>query len=259
MTPFYAEDLAFIHHTGFGGFAQEAAPGVLALLQESGIRQGLVVDLGCGSGTWARALVEAGFEVLGVDFAPAMIELARGVAPAARYVVSSIYEADIPSCVAVTALGEVFSYMAAQDPWEALPLFLPRVFGSLAPGGVLLFDMFLRSEQEPMRYRATREGAGWRVDVEVIEEPALSLLTRHITTRRQVEGTERTTEEEHRLRTFSANEVERRLQACGFEVEVLRSYGAMALPPQRLAFLARKPPGSEPVSTKTPPASPVWR
>jgi hypothetical protein len=34
------------------------------------------------------------------------------------------------------------------------------------------------------------------------------------------------------------------LQACGFEVEVHRRYGAMALLPQRLAFLARKPPGA---------------
>ncbi len=241
MSPFYAEDLASIHHTGFAGFAHEAAPGVLALLQGAGIRQGLVVDLGCGSGLWARAILEAGFEVLGVDIAPAMIELARGVAPAARYLVSSCYEVDFPSCAAVTALGEGFTYMAAADPREALPLFLPRVYGALAPGGVLLFDMILRSEQEPMRYRTTREGADWHMDVEVIEEPELSLLTRHITTRRQVEGTERITQETHRVRTFSSIELERMLQTCGFEVEVHRRYGAMALPPQRLAFLAQKP------------------
>jgi SAM-dependent methyltransferase len=241
MSPFYAEDLAFIHHTGFAGFAQEAAPGVLALLQGADIRRGLVVDLGCGSGLWARALLEAGFEVLGVDIAPAMIELARGVAPAARYLVSSFYEVDLPSCVAVTVLGEGFTYMAAQDPREALPVFLPRVYAALAPGGVLLFDMILRSEREPMRYRTMREGVDWRVDAEVIEEPELSLLTRHITARRQVEGTERITQETHRVRTFSASELERMLQACGFEVEVHRRYGAMPLPPQRLAFLARKP------------------
>lgn len=243
MPPFYAEDLALIHHTGFAGFAQEAASGVLALLQGSGIRQGLVVDLGCGSGLWARALLDAGFEVLGVDYSPAMIELARGVAPEARYLVSSFYEVDLPSCAAVTALGEGFTYMAAQDPREALPLFLPRVYGALDPGGVLLFDMILRSEQEPMRYRRVHEGAGWQIETEVIEEPALSLLTRHITTRRQVEGAERITQETHRVRTFSSSELERMLQSCGFEVEMHRRYGAMDLPPQRLAFLARKPPG----------------
>lgn len=241
MSPFYAEDLAFIHHTGFAGFAQEAAPGVLALLQGAGIRRGLVVDLGCGSGLWARTLLEAGFEVLGVDISPAMIALARGIAPAARYLVSSFYDVDLPSCAAVTALGEGFIYMADQDPREALPVFLPRVYGALVPGGVLLFDMILRSEKEPMRYRAAREGADWRVDTEVIEAPELSLLTRHITTRRQVEGTERITQETHRVRTFSAIELERLLQACGFEVEMHRHYGAMPLPPQRLAFLARKP------------------
>lgn len=241
MSRFYAEDLAFIHHTGFAGFAREAAPGVLALLQGGGIRRGLVVDLGCGSGLWARALLDAGFEVLGVDIAPAMIELARGVAPGARYLVSSLYEVDLPSCAAVTALGEGFTYMATQDPREALPVFLPRVHGALAPGGVLLFDMILRSEKEPMRYRTTREGEDWQVDAEVIEEPELSLLTRHITSTRQVEGSERITHETHRVRTFSAIEVERMLRGCGFEVELHRQYGAMPLPPQRLAFLARKP------------------
>jgi len=241
MTPFYAEDLAFIHHTGFGGFAEEGAPGVLALLQGSGIRQGLVVDLGCGSGLWARALLEAGYEVLGVDCAPAMIELARGVAPGARFLVSSFYDVDLPPCAAVTVLGEGLGYMAAEDPREALPLFLPRVYEALAPGGVLLFDMILRSDQEPMRLRATREGADWQVDAEVIEEPDLSLLTRHITTRRRIDGTERRTQETHRVRTFSVNEVESLLRGCGFDVETHRQYGAMPLPPQRLAFLARKP------------------
>ena len=241
MDPFYSEDLAVIHHTGFAGFAQEAASGVLALLQGSGIRQGLVVDLGCGSGLWAQDLLAAGFEVLGVDCAPAMIELARGVAPAARYLVSSLYEVDLPPCAAVTVLGEGLNYMAPQDPREELPLFFPRMYEALAPGGVLLFDMIMRSEQEPMCYRTAGEGAGWHVDVEVFEEPELSLLTRHITTRRQVEGSERITRETHQVRTFSATEVERMLQACGFEVEVHRHYGAMALPPQRLAFLAQKP------------------
>ena len=241
MTSFYAEDLAFIHHTGFARFAEEGAPGVLALLQGAGIRQGLVVDLGCGSGLWARALLDAGYEVLGVDCAPAMIELARRVAPAARFLVSSFYDVDLPACAAVTVLGEGLGYMAVQDPREALPLFLPRVHEALAPGGVLLFDMILRSDREPMRYRATSEGADWHVETEVIEEPELSLLTRHIITKRRVDGTERRTEETHRVRTFSASELETMLRGCGFEVEAHRRYGTMPLPPQRLAFFARKP------------------
>ncbi|MEW5927683.1 MAG: hypothetical protein AB1941_09365 [Gemmatimonadota bacterium] len=66
----YREDLASVHHVGFGDFAEGAAPGVLALLRQAGIREGLVVDLGCGSGVWARALRRYG------DHPPAPVRLA---------------------------------------------------------------------------------------------------------------------------------------------------------------------------------------
>ena len=47
--PAYRDDLSYIHHVGFGGLAGGAAPGLIGLLREAGIREGLVVDLGCGS------------------------------------------------------------------------------------------------------------------------------------------------------------------------------------------------------------------
>jgi hypothetical protein len=46
----YREDLAYIHDVGFGDFALESAPGILEILDRKGIREGLVVDLGCASG-----------------------------------------------------------------------------------------------------------------------------------------------------------------------------------------------------------------
>jgi hypothetical protein len=39
--------------------------------------------------------------VLGVDCAPAMIDLARPVAPGAEFRVSSLYDAVLPRCVAL--------------------------------------------------------------------------------------------------------------------------------------------------------------
>ena len=52
----YREDLAYIHDVGFGEFALNAVPGLLTLLKKSGVPNGLVLDLGCGSGLWARDL-----------------------------------------------------------------------------------------------------------------------------------------------------------------------------------------------------------
>ena len=83
---FYARDLATIHDAGFGGFARDAAPGLLRRLRRAGIHDGLVVDLGCGSGIWARALTDAGYDVLGVDQSEAMLEIARRQAPEAQFV-----------------------------------------------------------------------------------------------------------------------------------------------------------------------------
>src|SRR5262245_26473393 len=65
----YREDLAYIHDVGFSAFALQAAPGLLALLRRGGVTQGLVVDLGCGTGLWAAELLRAGYQVLGVDVA----------------------------------------------------------------------------------------------------------------------------------------------------------------------------------------------
>ena len=107
----YQEDLAYIHHAGFSGLATGAAPGLLALFRKAGITVGLVVDLGCGSGLWARDLLAAGYDVLGVDSSPAMIELAREVAPGATFEVASLHDVEIPPCSAVTSLGESIGYL----------------------------------------------------------------------------------------------------------------------------------------------------
>ena len=74
----YRNDLAYIHDAGFGQIARAAAPVLLDALRRQGTVRGLVVDLGCGSGILARDVVDAGYEVLGIDISQAMIALARG-------------------------------------------------------------------------------------------------------------------------------------------------------------------------------------
>jgi SAM-dependent methyltransferase len=107
----YRDDLAYIHDVGHGNFARGAAPGLLHFLHDRGITAGLVIDLGCGTGIWARELVRAGFAVLGIDISPSMIALARKRVPAAKFRIGSFLEAPLPECVAVTSLGECFNYL----------------------------------------------------------------------------------------------------------------------------------------------------
>ncbi len=48
MSGAYREDLAYIHHIGFGHLANNAAEVLLTALQHGGIDRGLVIDLCCG-------------------------------------------------------------------------------------------------------------------------------------------------------------------------------------------------------------------
>src|SRR5262245_34174733 len=109
MQEMYQDDLAYIQHRGFSGFAKAAGPGVLGILRRAGINGGHVLDLGCGDGTWLRTLTERGFAATGIDQSSSLVHLARSAAPAATITTGSVHRAVFPPCDAITALGEVLS------------------------------------------------------------------------------------------------------------------------------------------------------
>src|SRR5919202_2672791 len=140
MKEWYKEDLAFIHDVGFSDYALKSAPGILEILARNQIREGLVVDLGCGSGLWAQELAKAHYHVLGVDISESMIEIARTRVPDAEFRVESLFKADIPPCNAVTSLGECLNYLFDRDNnSQTLVEFFYRIYNALTPGGVFIF------------------------------------------------------------------------------------------------------------------------
>lgn len=50
---------------------------IIALLKEEKIENGLVLDLGCGTGKMTRLLAKAGFDMIGIDYSEDMLEIAR--------------------------------------------------------------------------------------------------------------------------------------------------------------------------------------
>ncbi len=73
---YYRDDLALVHHLGFGFHAEACAPGILALLEPLLEREGLVLELGCGSGLLTQHLVSAGHRVIATDASSSMLDLA---------------------------------------------------------------------------------------------------------------------------------------------------------------------------------------
>jgi SAM-dependent methyltransferase len=235
----YGDDLAHIQASGYGDFARGAAPGLLSLLRAAGIRDGTVLDLGCGAGVWLKALREAGYDARGLDASPALVRIARRAAPGASVRVGSVYTAALPRCDAITAIGEVLGYCpgAARRP-PALAPFFARAARSLRRGGLLLFDLIV--EGRALCYRTWRQGRGWALLAEIREDPARRRLVREITTFRRTGSGYRRGHERHVVRVVSRQEVESALRTAGFSVRALRRYGDFELAPRRLAFRARR-------------------
>lgn len=240
FTKAYENDLAYIHDQGYGHFARDSAPGLLNFLHQAGIRDGQIVDLGCGSGIWAKELVNAGFQVLGVDISPAMIEIARSRVPQAEFHVGSFLQFPIPMCRAVTALGEVFNYLFDADhSLLSLEAVCKKVFDALSPRSLLIFNV-----AEPSRFRGQKqvftEGDDWTCLVEYQYDESTQLLTRRIVTFRRVEDAYRRREEIHCQQLFEEAHMRAMLESIGFTVQTVRSYGDYPLGQGVIGFVARK-------------------
>jgi SAM-dependent methyltransferase len=238
---FYGEELAHIHDAGHGDVARDAAPDLLARLRAAGFEAGTVVDLGCGSGIWAAELLAAGYDVVGVDVSADLLEIARRRAPGATFVRASLWEAELPSCVAVTAIGEVLAYgFDPQAGAGGLPALLDRAHAALAPGGLLLFDVLGPGVVGPEPRRLWRDGEDWVVLSEAVEDAAARRLTRRILGFRCAGGAWRRTDEVHVQHLYDRDELLATVRAAGFDAETLPGWGAAHLRPGAYAVAARR-------------------
>jgi SAM-dependent methyltransferase len=241
MTKPYSRDLAYIHDSGFGDFAKTSAPWLLETLRANGIDRGLVVDLGCGSGIWAGELSRAGYDVLGIDISPAMIEIARKRAPRGEFRLGSLLRAGIPRCDAVTALGECFNYLFDETNNIArLRRVFDRVYSALRPGGIFIFDIAEPGRGKGVRHRH-RQGKDWAALSDVDEDTETNRLTRRITIFRKRGQSYFRAEEVHILQLYRRSDIAAELRGAGFRVRTLSGYGEQPMLAGCVGFMARKP------------------
>lgn len=233
----YADDLAYVHHTGFADLARGASRFLVRALWPAPLH---VVDLGCGSGEVLRALSDAGHEVTGVDLSRAMLALAKKTAPRARLLRGSLYGVALPACDVVLAIGEPLNYLEPGARAPALAPFFHKVARALPRDGRFIFDVIVNGPGPDLTRRSWAAGDDWAVLVDTRENATRTALTRDVTSFVKRGAMYRRVREVHHVRVLDAAELKRQLRAAGFRVQVATRYGDHALAVRRRAFLCTK-------------------
>lgn len=240
MQSLYQSDLSYVHATAFEDLARGAADEIVGRLRASKARVRTVMDVGCGAGPLTKALVEAGFDVTGLDTSAELLDLARANVRKARFVHGSVYDTEIRNYDAVVAVGEPLTYHAGgADADNLISSFFQRVADALPTGGVLIFDVIGLGEPS-LAGRTWRSGDDWAVLVEIAENQTERSLVRNIEVFRRVGQGYRRSHEVHRVRLFDISMLCSQLSSLGFATETSQSYGAQRLLPRRHAVFATR-------------------
>lgn len=229
--PYYRHDLALVHDRGFAFHAAACAPGIVDLLAPVRARDGLVLELGCGTGLLTKELIAAGHRVIATDASPAMLEVARGaIGGRAEDVYQlTIPEDELPEADAIVAIGHPISYLPDAD---AVDRALIAMAGALRPGGVLAIDICdlqwgLARRGVPNLGRA---GPDWAIITE-FSMPSPDRFVRDMTTFVLNEDRSWRRDSEHHENVLVDTErIPRLLDEHGIDAQLRSSFGTETLP-----------------------------
>ena len=228
---YYRSDLATVHHLGFGFHAAACAPGIADFLAPVRARQGLVLELGCGTGLLTRELVAAGYRVIATDAAPAMLDIARETVGESAQEVRQLTLPDdpLPPADAIVAIGHPLSYLPDAG---AVDRALIAMATALRPGGLLAFDVCDLEWGRARRDTPTfaRSGPDWAIITE-FSVPAPDRFISDITTfLPNPDGSWRRDQEHHENVLIDTAQIPALLRAHGVQASVGTSFGAETNP-----------------------------
>ena len=113
------------------------------LLRRYGVEDGLILELGCGTGSMTERLAEAGFDMIGVDCSGEMLEIAQEKKCESGldilYLEQDMREFELYGTVrAVVSVCDSLNYILED---EELVKVCRLVNNYLDPGGIFLFDL----------------------------------------------------------------------------------------------------------------------
>lgn len=157
-----AAELYDLLYAGQKDYAAEADL-LATLIREANPRAKSILDVGCGTGAHARSLIDAGFEVDGVDLEPTFVEIARKKCPEGRFVVGDMTTLDLPGRYdVVTCLFSAIGYVRTEP---ALRGAIDRMRCHLNPGGILLVDPWFEPGELTHGWVTTVVGEGEGIKV----------------------------------------------------------------------------------------------
>jgi SAM-dependent methyltransferase len=187
---------------------------------------GSVLDIGCGTGTFACLLARRGLEVTAIDPAAAMLAVARAKPGAERVRWLHGEAADLPPLQVdlVTMTANVAQVFLDDRDWAAT---LAAVHRSLRPGGWLAFESRRPERQAWQEWTRDRsylreevDGAGLVETWDEVTDVSLPFVTFRSTTVFHADGAELCSQSTLRFRT--RDEIGESLTAAGFGVEDVR-------------------------------------
>jgi SAM-dependent methyltransferase len=239
-SPYYRRDLALVHHLGFGFHAAACAPGIIELLAPVRGRNGLVLELGCGSGLLTKALIAAGHRVIATDASPAMLEIAgEVVGDRAQVRRLTLPDERLPDADAIVAVGHPLNYLAHQG---AVDRALIAIAAALRPEGILAFDVcdlqWGRARQHAPTY--ARVEPDWAIITE-FSAPSPDRFIRDITTfLPDRDGSWRRDGERHENVLVDASLIPAFLADHGIVAQVSSAFGAKTLPEGLFAITGQR-------------------
>lgn len=192
------------------------------LLEEYGVRDGLVLDLGCGTGNMTELLAGNGYDMIGIDLSEEMLEIAAKKKEASAldilYLQQDMREFELYGTVkAVISVCDSMNYILE---WEDLCQVFSLVNNYLDPGGIFIFDLNTEYKYAQMGEETiaeNREDGSFIWDnfydsQEKINEYDLTLFVKE-----GEEGLYRKYEEIHYQRAYSLEEIRRAIEKAGME------------------------------------------
>lgn len=192
------------------------------LLEEYGVRDGLVLDLGCGTGNMTELLAGNGYDMIGIDLSEEMLEIAAKKKEASAldilYLQQDMREFELYGTVkAVISVCDSMNYILE---WEDLCQVFSLVNNYLDPGGIFIFDLNTEYKYAQMGEETiaeNREDGSFIWDnfydsQEKINEYDLTLFMKE-----GEEGLYRKYEETHYQRAYSLEEIRRAIEKAGME------------------------------------------